>query len=298
MKLIRIFFRGVKDGFKSVFRNFSLSLASISSAAITLIIVAIAIVFTYNVNSITKNIEDVLTVIVFVERGTEEGDIKTLQDKIISNSNVIESSVVYSSPEDLKEQLSANEDLKNVLNTLDQNPLQPTFVFKVRDVKKISETANEVKGYEKVAQVKYGESLATKLVSMLDIVRNACVITVIALIFVTMFLISNTIKISIFSRRQEISIMRLVGTSNTVIKLPFVVEGLILGIIGSIIPVLLTIFGYTFLYDYVGGDLFSQLIVLVKPNTIIYLTSLVLIIVGGLVGMFGSLSAVRRYLKI
>ena len=133
---------------------------------------------------------------------------------------------------------------------------------------------------------------------MLDSVRNACVITVIALIFVTMFLISNTIKISIFSRRQEISIMRLVGTSNTVIKLPFVVEGLILGIIGSIIPVLLTIFGYTFLYDYVGGDLFSQLIVLVKPNTIIYLTSLVLIIVGGLVGMFGSLSAVRRYLKI
>ena len=298
MKLIRIFGRGIKDAGKSVFRNFSLSLASISSTAITLIIVALAILFTYNVNSITKNIEDVLTVIVFVDRGTEEWDIKTLQDKIISYSNVIESSVVYSSPEDLKEQLSANEDLKNVLNTLDQNPLQPTFVFKVRDVKKISETANEIKGYEKVAQVKYGESLATKLVSMLDIVRNACVITVIALIFVTMFLISNTIKISIFSRRQEISIMRLVGTSNTVIKLPFVVEGLILGIIGSIIPVLLTIFGYTFLYDYVGGDLFSQLIVLVKPNTIIYLTSLVLIIVGGLVGMFGSLSAVRRYLKI
>ena len=92
--------------------------------------------------------------------------------------------------------------------------------------------------------------------------------------------------------------MRLVGTSNTVIKLPFLVEGLILGILGSIIPVLLTIFGYTIMYDYVGGDLFSQLIVLVQPNQIIYLTSLVLIIVGGLVGMFGSLNAVRRYLKI
>ncbi|MBR6072819.1 MAG: permease-like cell division protein FtsX [Bacilli bacterium] len=298
MKIIRIFNRGVKDGFKSIFRNFSLSLASISSAAITLIIVAIAIVFTYNVNSITKNIENVLTVIVFVDRGTSEDDINILKDKIIANENVLTSSLEYKSPDDLKEQLSANEDLKNVLNTLDENPLQATFVFKVRDVKKISETANNMKTYEHVSQVKFGESLASKLVSMLEIVRNACVITVVALIFVTIFLISNTIKITIFSRRQEISIMRLVGTSNTVIKLPFLVEGLILGIIGSIIPVLLTVFGYTFLYDYVGGDLFSQLIVLVPPNQIIYLTSLVLIIVGGLVGMFGSLNAVRRYLKI
>ena len=121
---------------------------------------------------------------------------------------------------------------------------------------------------------------------------------VIALIAVTIFLISNTIKITIFSRRQEISIMRLVGTSNTVIKLPFLVEGFILGVIGAIIPILLTIFGYMFLYDYVGGNLFSDLIILVKPETIVYTTSLVLVIVGGLVGMFGSLNAVRRYLKI
>ena len=298
MKIIRIFNRGVKDGFKSIFRNFSLSLASISSAAITLIIVAIAIVFTYNVNSITKNIENVLTVIVFVDRGTSEDDINILKDKIIANENVLTSSLEYKSPDDLKEQLSANEDLKNVLNTLDENPLQATVVFKVKDVKKINDTANEIKAIEGVDQVKYGESLASKLVSMLEVIRNACIITVIALIAVTVFLISNTIKITIFSRRQEISIMRLVGTSNTVIKLPFLVEGFILGVIGSIIPVLLTIFGYMFLYDYVGGNLFSDLIILVKPETIVYTTSLVLVIVGGLVGMFGSLNAVRRYLKI
>ena len=92
--------------------------------------------------------------------------------------------------------------------------------------------------------------------------------------------------------------MRLVGTSNTVIKLPFLVEGLILGIIGSIIPIILTIFGYMFLYDYVGGNLFSELVVLVRPETIVYTTSIVLLLVGGLVGMVGSLNAVRRYLKI
>jgi len=298
MKIIRIISRGIKDALRSVFRNFSLSLASISSTAITLIIVALAILFTYNVNSITKNIEDVLTVIVFVERGTDEDGVKSIKDQIYSNSNILESSIEYHSQDDLKTQLSANEDLKKVLDTLDQNPLQSTFVFKVKDVKKIGETANQVKGFEHVSEVKYGESLASKLVSMLEVIRNTCAITVIALIFVTWFLISNTIKITIFSRRQEISIMRLVGTSNTVIKLPFLVEGLILGVIGSIIPIILTIFGYMFLYDFVGGHIFSDLIVLVRPETVVYTTSLVLLLVGGLVGMFGSLNAVRRYLKI
>ena len=298
MRLIRIFGRGIKDAGKSVFRNFSLSLASISSTAITLIIVGIAILFTYNVNSITKHIEDVLTVVVFIDKNVDDSQIEIVKDKIIQNSNVLESSFEYKSKDAMKEQLSANEDLKNVLNTLDENPLQATVVFKVKDVKKINDTANEVKNIEGVDQVKYGESLASKLVSMLEVIRNACIITVIALIAVTVFLISNTIKITIFSRRQEISIMRLVGTSNTVIKLPFLVEGFILGVIGSIIPVLLTIFGYIFLYDYVGGNLFSDLIILVKPETIVYTTSLVLVIVGGLVGMFGSLNAVRRYLKI
>ena len=298
MRLIRIFNRGIKDAFKSVFRNFSLSLASISATAITLIIVGIAILFTYNVNSITKHIEDVLTVIVFVDKNATEEEIETLKTRVKSNENVLESSFTYNSKDDMKLQLSSNEDLKNVLDTLDENPLQATIVFKVKDVKKIGNTANEIKTYEKVDQVKYGESLASKLVSMLEVIRNACVITVIALILVTTFLISNTIKITIFSRRQEISIMRLVGTSNTVIKLPFLVEGFVIGIIGSIIPILITIFGYMFLYDYVGGNLFSELIVLVKPNTIVYSTSLVLLIVGGVVGMFGSLNAVRRYLKI
>ena len=298
MRLIRIFWRGIKDAGKSVFRNFSLSLASISSTTITLIIVGLAILFTYNVNSITRHIEDVLTVVVFIDKDVDETQTDELINEIKQNSNVIESSFEYKSKDDLKKQLSSNENLKSVLETLDENPLQATIVFKVKDVKKINETANEVKGYNYVDQVKYGETLASKLVSMLEVIRNTCIITVIALICVTMFLISNTIKITIFSRRQEISIMRLVGTSNTVIKLPFLVEGFIIGMIGSIIPVLLTIFGYMFFYDYVGGNLFSELIVLVRPEAIVYKTSLVLLIVGGLVGMFGSLSAVRRYLKI
>lgn len=298
MKIFRIIRKNVKDAFKSIFRNFSLSMASVSCTAITLILVSIALLVTYNVNSITRSIEDVLTIIVFVDKNATDQDIENVRFQIESNSNVDKKEVIYRTKEEIKESLSEDEDLKSVFDTLDENPIQSAFVVKVKDLKKITDTANSFKNIPFVKQVKYGESLVNRLLSMFDIIRNACIIACIALILVTAFLIGNTIKITIFARRQEIAIMRLVGTSNTVIRMPFLIEGFVLGFIGAIVPILLTIYGYTFLYDYVGGRLFTDLIVLVKPSEIIYATSLVLLIVGGLVGMFGSLRAVRRYLKI
>lgn len=298
MKVFRIIKKSIIDAFKSVSRNFSLSMASISCTAITLILVSVALLATYNVNSITKDIENVLTIVAFVDTSASDEEIDVLKDKINNLDNVLEDKTEYNTKDEIKESLSKDEDLKDILNTLDENPIQSTFVIRVENVREITETAEALKKMDKITRVKYGESLVNKLLSMFDIVRNACIIAVAALIVVTAFLIGNTIKITIFSRRQEINIMRLVGTSNIVIKMPFLIEGFILGVIGAIVPVLLTIYGYTFLYDYVGGNLFTELIVLVKPAEIIYSTSVILLLVGGLVGMFGSLRAVRRYLKI
>ena len=136
------------------------------------------------------------------------------------------------------------------------------------------------------------------MISVFDMVKKCCWAIVIALIVVTVFLITNTIKITIFSRRNEINIMRLVGTSNAVIKLPYLFEGLLLGILGSLIPIILTIFGYTYFYETMGGVVLSNLVELTKPSLIIYKTSLALLIIGGLVGMFASTRAVRKYLKV
>lgn len=296
MKIIRIINKSFRDAFKSVFRNFSLSMASVSCTAITLILVAISLLVTYNVNSITKDIEDVLIIVSFIDSSATEEEIESLKEELNALDNV--EKLEYNSKEEIKEEVSKDEDLKQILETLDENPIRSAFVIKVKDLRKIDETAFFIKGKEKIVAVKYGESLVNKLISMFDVLRNGCIIAVIALILVTAFLIGNTIKITIFSRRNEISIMRLVGTSNTVIKLPFIIEGAILGIIGSIIPILLTIYGYSFLYDFVGGKLFTDLIVLVKPSVIIYTVSGVLLLVGIIVGMFGSLRAVRKYLKV
>ena len=140
--------------------------------------------------------------------------------------------------------------------------------------------------------------MVEKLVGVFKGVQSTMVVIVIGLIVVTAFLISNTIKLTIFSRKREIEIMRLVGASNITIKFPFVVEGFVLGVLGSLIPVGLTIYGYSMFYKYFDGQLFSPLIKLVSPTPYVYTLSLILIGIGAGVGMIGSARAVRKYLKI
>ena len=123
--------------------------------------------------------------------------------------------------------------------------------------------------------------------------------TVVALILVTAFLIGNTIKLAIYSRKREIEIMRLVGASNISIKIPFILEGLFIGILGSIAPIAITIFGYSSLYEFFDGELFgSALATLVNPIPFVYYVSIILVGIGIVVGMVGSYLAVRKYLKI
>ena len=209
--------------------------------------------------------------------------------------------IKYLSKEEVKEKMmKENETYNKIMSEWkeDENPLQAYFIVTVSDVKSIGETASTIKNLESVDVTKYGEGMVEDLISTFEIVKRVTIIAVIALTFVTAFLISNTIKITIYSRRNEIDIMRLVGTSNTVIRLPFIFEGFFLGIIGSIIPILATIYGYVFLYERMVVILFTPIISLIKPYNFVFEVSAFLLIVGAVVGMFGSYKAVRKYLKI
>ena len=140
--------------------------------------------------------------------------------------------------------------------------------------------------------------MVNNLISAFAMIQKVAIVMVIALIVVTIFLIINTIKLTIFSRKREISIMRLVGASNISIKIPFLFEGLILGFIGSIIPIITIIYGYTALYNHLGGVVYSNLITLIEPEPFIYIAALIVLGIGMLVGMVGSAGAVRKYLKV
>lgn len=299
MKLLRILSRNIRDSFKSVFRNFSLSLASISCITITLIVVAIAIVLSFNVTKFTNLVEKDVTVVAFLDLDTTDQEVEQINSELKSLPNV--ESVKYQSRETIaNDMMKSSEDFKNIMSEWSEgeSPIQSAFQVKVKDIKTIGKTADKIKTIDKVDIVKYGEGMIEQLVSIFDIVRKASIVAVVALILVTAFLIVNTIKITIFSRKREIEIMRLVGASNTNIKIPFIIEGLVLGVLGSIIPIITTCYGYTYIYNRLGGKVFTNVIQLIKPTPFIYQISLLLVVIGMIVGMFGSLRAVRKYLKI
>ncbi len=304
MKLFRILSRNIRDSFKSVFRNFSLSIASISCITITLIVVAIAMVLSANVNGFTRKVEQDVTIVVFLDKDIEEQRFKEIEQEIrqIDNVGTKESDVIAKSKMDVRDELMESSDTyTSVLekyDTRETNFLKDTYHVKVIDINKIEKTVKALGKIDGVDTVKYGEGMIERLVTIFDVIRKATYVIVIALVLVTAFLISNTIKITIFSRKREIDIMRLVGASNINIKIPFIFEGLFLGVMGSIIPILVTTYGYSSLYSYFDGELFGNFINLVKPNPFIFNIAGVLILIGMVVGMFGSWRAVRKHLKI
>lgn len=297
MKLFRMFFRSIRDSFKSVFRNFSLSLASISCITITLIIVAIAIMGSLNIDSISKNIKKDVTIVVFLNENFDSSKADRIKSKIEQLDNI--NSVTFKSKEEEKQELQASStELNTVISTWETNPLLDSLLVTVNDLENIQKTADEINSLEEVEMVNYGEAWVNKLITTFKIVEKATIASVIALVLVTVFLIINTIKLTIFSRKREISIMRLVGASNFTIKMPFVIEGMFLGLIGSIIPVIITMYGYFAVYNHFDGQLFSPLLKLIKPEPFIYMTSGIVILIGIIVGMLGSYKAVKKYLKI
>ena len=296
MKFFRVIGRSIRDALKSIGRNFSLSLASITCVMITLIIVGVALIVTYNVNDATNNLKKDLSIVAFVSNDADEFDIKSVETQIKGIDNV-----VYQSKADIKkEMMESNETFQNIMENWDdkENPLQNIYIVKVIDADKISETATAIKNLSKVTLVKYGEAMVEQLLTAFNGIEKFAFGAVIALVVVTVFLIVNTIKLTIFSRKREISIMRLVGASNISIKLPFIYEGMFIGIIGSIVPIGLVIYGYYWLYDALGGKIFIDTISLLQPSAIVFKISIIIIAIGAVVGMLGSASAVRKYLKV
>ena len=299
MKPFRMLGRSIRDAVKSVIRNFSLSLASISCITITLIIVAIAIIASFNVQNFTSEIEKDLTIVVFLDRDATKEDVAQVKEELGLIKNI--DSVEYQDKVAVKQQMQQESEVFNaVLENWDEeeSPLKDTFRLKVKDAEQISKTAEKIKKIDKVSVVNYGEGMVDKLISAFSSIKKATIVVVAALVLVTVFLIVNTIKLTIDARKREIGIMRLVGASNITIKTPFVIEGMILGLLGSVVPVIFTTYGYLAFYNHYEGHLFTELIKLIEPEPFMYQAAGIVALIGMIVGMVGSAGAVKRYLKI
>ncbi len=301
MKLFRMIRWGVRDAFKSVFRNLSLSIASISCISITLLVVSVALLASFNVKNFSREIESDITMVVFLKLGVTDDEIKDFEVKLNSIDNILPD-WEKEDPSKRKEMLLEEDEFwKTVASLIDNEEeiFHQTYKVKVKDINEISTTAKELEDMDIVEVVNYGEGMVEQMVQIFDLVEKIAFVLVIILVIVTVFLIVNTIKLTIFSRKREISIMRVVGANNMMIKNPFIIEGFIIGLLGSILPVVLTIYGYNAFYNsFDSGHIFTSFISLLNPQPFVFLVSAVIVIIGVIVGMIGSGRAVRKYLKI
>lgn len=303
MKLFRMIRFGIRDAFKSVFRNGNLSIASVTCISITLLVVSLALLASFNVKNFSKKIESDVSVVVFLDLGVTDDDVSNFRNQLLSVSNVDTKNelIIELKPEDRRNEIVENDEkLGPIVATIDNvnEIFHHSFTIKVLDITKIKATVNQIRGIDNVYSVNYGEQTVSQMISTFDIVEKVAFGIVIVLIFVSGCLIVNTIKLTIVARKREISIMRVVGASNFTIKNPFIIEGLLIGLFGSIIPIVITIYGYTAFYNSLDGHIYSSLIELIKPLPFIYIISAILALIGGLVGMIGSGRAVRKYLKV
>lgn len=287
-----------KTSLVNLWRNGAMTFSSIFAVTITLLLIGVISVLALNVQDISANIEDGVRIYVKLERSIDEKAEKEVGNQIKKIKGV--SSATYSSKDDELSKLidKQGEDGKELFESYrEDNPLGAAYEVEAKDPTKLASLAKKIKDIPNVNSVNYGGDSTQSMVSTLNTIQTGGTVFIVGLVIVALFMISNTIKITITARSTEISIMRMVGASNWYIRIPFMLEGMLIGLFGAIIPILVLIYGYGALYSYTGGSLMSSMLVLKSPMPFIRDFSFILAGLGAGVGLIGSFVSIRRFLK-
>lgn len=287
----------LKYAFIGIKRHLLLCLSAISAITISLFLMAAFLVVGIHVDHFATSVQSDLSIHVILDQDIVEDDqIDAIEDQILELSNV--DSIEFSDKEnELELMIDEKGDAFSIYKG-EENPLSNAFFVYVQDEKHIQDTSEQIEQIEGVSSSAYGGSSVTQLINLLDMVRKVGYGVILLLLILSIYLIFNTIRTTIFSRQEEIIIMRQVGGTNAFIKRPFEVQGVLIGFFGSLLPVAALYFGYAKLYEVLEGQLFSNLFSLIEPNQIVWQVGLIITLIGLLIGGFASFWAVTKYLKV
>jgi cell division transport system permease protein len=292
---ISTFIRHCREGFRNLSRNGWMTFAAISSVTITLLLLGVFLILAYNVQQFSKQIESQVEMNVLVKDGIDRAQVLELERQIKSLPAVGEVTFVPKEEglRQLREKLKENQELLNGLE--EENPLPDKFIVKAKNPTDTEYVASKLAAFPMVEKVNFAKDTVEKLFSVTKFIRNAGAVFVVGLSFLALFLISNAIKVTIFARRKEIEIMKLVGATNWFIRWPFLIEGLLIGVFGAILPILVLGIGYDYLVRKVQGVMLFQF---APFDPLVYSVALILVGIGALIGMIGSMMSISRFLKI
>jgi|BioPla2DNA2_1021312.scaffolds.fasta_scaffold03898_6 cell division transport system permease protein len=297
MFMFRRIGRAFKEAWWGIRHHFAMVSSTAVTITITLVLLSVLSLLIANINQITYDVEEEIQVFVKIDKDVEEKDIDALKTKVGRIAGVSE--VVYSDADSeltyFIEQYGEAGKIFEIYRN--DNPLSRAFIISVATGFSISEVSKQIELIDGISEVNFGGATIEDFINLLDGTRRVGLIFTASLALLAIYLIYNTIKITIHSRREEIGIMRLVGATNSYIRVPLVLEGIFIGILGSIFPCLLTIFGYKYIYEVMNGQLVSGILKLIDVFPFTLYVSGFVMIVGIFVGWIGSWLSASRSLR-
>jgi cell division transport system permease protein len=289
----------LKEGFKNLWRNRMMSLASIGSVSATLIILGIIFILIFNINSLAEGAQDQFDSIqVYIDKDTENDRIEQI-GKEIAQIEGIKEIKFKSRAEALGYMKELFGEQGYLLEGLEGNPLPNSYVVYLNDIEDSEAVVSQIGLIENIENVKFHKDIVDKIIKITDFVRIIGMIIIVILIAISVFIIGNTIKLTVAARRREINIMKYVGATNWFIRWPFFIEGTFLGLLGSVIALLIIYLSYRYLYNLAATSLYVMLTAYLVPIAkVVDNLFIMFIVLGSGIGALGSITSMKKYLRV
>ena len=285
----------IREGFRGIKTHKFMSFATVAVIVACLLIMGSLSLVTVNVNTLIKNLEKENEIVAFVDEALVDEEARALESSISSVENV--ASVQYVTKETAMDNFMKDYD-DVLMEGIDASVFRNRYVVRLVDISKMLDTRDSIAQIPGIAKVNAHIDYANGFITVRNIISVISLVLVAILVIISFFIMSNTIKLATFSRQDEIAIMRMVGATNGFIRLPFVVEGLVLGILGGLIA----FFAQWGIYEVVTGKIMETIagsFVNVMPfSTLAVPVLLIYLSIGIVIGGFGGVNAIRNYLKV
>jgi len=295
----RVFRNILKQGLQSMWRNRSMGLASVTSISAVLMILGIVLVLILSINNVVNDTKLKFDEVeVFLEDDITDFQMTTVEETAKSIPGVI--SIIYRSKEQALELMKQDwgEDAY-LLEDLETNPLPNSYIIKVQDLELAENLVNSIKTLDGVEEVKYYKDIIDRLLTFANYIRIGGMIIIAVLVFVSIFIISNTIKLTVSSRKREINIMKYVGATNSYIRGPFIIEGVLFGLFGAVISIFIVYYAYSYLYANMNESFYNMFtFYLISPESILSDIAIIFLTIGAGIGAMGSILSLKKFLNV
>ncbi len=298
MKFFRYLQYGFRDTLRSLWRHKGMVLVSVLTVATMLVALGAATLLAANSDYMAGNLEDELEVIVYMNTDVTREDALALEPKLKEITGF--ESAVFVPKEDALAEMSTRFNETNLAEALGgTNPLPDAYKVKFEQSEQIAGAVSYLENKEvfpQIEMVSYSQAVVENMIALTGTLELACIALIIGMLLIALFMVNSTIRLTVATRGEEINIMKYVGATNMYVRIPFFLEGLMIGIIGAVVADVVLYFGYGAILQYIETNI--TFVTMLNDQNLMILIMLVLLVGGTLLGALGSNMAIRKYLKV